>query len=288
VVLAIVGLLLGSAMYTLSARIDEQNRLDTRRKLEEAKELLIGFALVNGRLPCPARLCHDGAACTITGGDEVRLSTTGECKFTSAGAEDYWGGQLSDTTVGGFLPGRSIGYQPVDAAGFALDAWGNRIRYAVARSVLQSTSCPSPSAPPPLFPHWTSRENLKANGIACKPCDGSSPCYPTTAQLAITDLLICSGAVVASGTGIASTSCAANQGVTNQGVVAAVVFSTGKNGSIASTAGANELENVDGDNVFISKTPDPVGTATGEYDDILVWIPVGVLYGRMVSAGVLP
>jgi hypothetical protein len=54
VVLAIVGLLLGSLMYTLSAQTEVHARDITLQRLEQAKELLISFAIVNGRLPCPA------------------------------------------------------------------------------------------------------------------------------------------------------------------------------------------------------------------------------------------
>ena len=54
VVLAIIGLLLSSTLFTLSAQVENRNRSDTQRRLEEARELLLSFALVNGRLPCPA------------------------------------------------------------------------------------------------------------------------------------------------------------------------------------------------------------------------------------------
>ena len=70
----IVALLLAGFMYTLAAQTDQRNRADTQRRLEEAKELLLTFAIVNGRLPCPARcsnfpLCND-AGPPADGGDE--------------------------------------------------------------------------------------------------------------------------------------------------------------------------------------------------------------------------
>ena len=54
VVMAIIGLLLGSMLFSLSAHVESRHRGDTQRRLEEARELLLSFALVNGRLPCPA------------------------------------------------------------------------------------------------------------------------------------------------------------------------------------------------------------------------------------------
>ncbi|HEX9773863.1 MAG TPA: type II secretion system protein, partial [Steroidobacteraceae bacterium] len=54
VVFTIISLLLAAAMYTLSAQTEQRNFEETRRRLEAARELLLSFAIVNGRLPCPA------------------------------------------------------------------------------------------------------------------------------------------------------------------------------------------------------------------------------------------
>jgi prepilin-type N-terminal cleavage/methylation domain-containing protein len=54
VALVIVGLLLASALMPLTAQIDVRNFADTRRGMDGVKEAIIGFALANGRLPCPA------------------------------------------------------------------------------------------------------------------------------------------------------------------------------------------------------------------------------------------
>jgi len=107
---------------------------------------------------------------------------------------------------------------------------------------------------------------VKANGVACETGGG--------------DLVVCTQSQ-------AGTSCAAGQSVTNQNTVVAIVLSTGKNGS-QGAAGANETENVDGDAVFVYRTPDPSTASGGEYDDLTAWIPVGLLYGRLIAAGVLP
>ena len=106
-VLAIAGFLLGSLTFTLSAQIEQRNRSDTERRLADARELLLGFALARGRLPCPATVA-------------------------SAGDEAPAGGGTCTAYYSGFLPAKAIGFQPVDSAGFAVDAWGNRIRYAVS------------------------------------------------------------------------------------------------------------------------------------------------------------
>jgi prepilin-type N-terminal cleavage/methylation domain-containing protein len=229
VVLAILGLLLSSTMFTLSAQVETRNRNDTQRRLEEAKELLLSFALVNGRLPCPA----------AAGGEEAG-GGVGACAASYAG----------------YLPARTLGFQPTDAAGFGLDGWGNRIRYAV--SATQWGAAPA---------RFTRQHGANAAwSMSQKPAD----------------LVVCSAAPAAA----AAVACDPNTSVTNQNTVVAVVFSTGKNGPGA--RGANEARNLDANPLFVSRTPDPPGAPGGEFDDLVVWIPVGLLYGRMVAAGVLP
>lgn len=62
----------------------------------------------------------------------------------------------------------------------------------------------------------------------------------------------------------------------------AVVLSLGKNGA-GTPAGADELENLDGDADFVQQD----AGATG-FDDLLVWLPPSLLTQRMVAAGRLP
>jgi len=245
IVLAIVALLLGSLTYTLSAQVEQAGFDETRRRLEQAKSLLLAFAIVHGRLPCPAR--------STSFADEVR-NAAGQC--TDGTSEDYYGG---------LLPARAIGFQPVDADGFALDAWGNRIRYAIEKFV---TGCSGPS----VLPHFTSAANLKANGITCQP----------------RDLLVCKSAAGISGTPGATNCGAASNALTNQNVIAALVYSSGKNHAATGAASPDEAANANGDAVFVSHPPTPAGAANGEFDDQVAWIAVGELYARLIAAGVLP
>ncbi len=260
VVMAIIGLLLGTAMYTLSAQMEQRAREETARRLEQAREALIGYAVANGRLPCPA-------SGTGTGVESEATPGAGDCT-------NYYDG---------FLPAITLGVQPVDDQGFAVDAWNNRIRYAVAQN-LNTSTCLSSST----TPHFTSRTNLKQNGMSCLPHTN--------------DLLICKSTATSPAPAPGNCGPASNT-VTNSnpsGTVVAVIFSTGKNYATAPTATAalaaapsrpDEAANLDGDSVFISHTPTPEGTAGalgGAFDDMVVWIPVGTFYGRLAAAGVLP
>ncbi|HSN31311.1 MAG TPA: type II secretion system protein [Ideonella sp.] len=253
VVLTIVALLLGSLLYTLSAQTEQRNYDETRRRLEQARELVLSYAIVNGRLPCPAR--------SSGGGAEVN-DGAGNC--TSGGVDDYYGGTLAGGVVGGLLPASTVGYQQVDPGGFAIDAWGNRLRYAVAKN---NTGCTT--TPPANTRLFTNAGNLKTYGVACQP----------------NDLIICK-----SSTGITATACGggANQ-IMSQSLVVAIVFSTGKNGSLfAAGAGLDEQANLNGDPVFVFHPRTDSSFANGEFDDQMTWITVGELYGRLIGAGVLP
>jgi prepilin-type N-terminal cleavage/methylation domain-containing protein len=243
VVLFIVSLLLGGVVLTLSAQEDQRATVETQRRLQAASDAVIGFALAYKRLPCPAA----GA----TGDESLASGTTAT------------GGPCS-SNFNGFLPGRTIGFQPVDAQGFAVDGWGNRIRYAVASAVVAST-CSAGT------PHFTSLNNLKANGVGCRP----------------NDLVICQSA---SGTspGASPPSCGTAQSVTNQETLAYVLHSAGKNGIGGAASGTDEAANTNGDAVFISREHGTIETGTGIYDDILLWVPAGVLYSKLITGGILP
>ena len=81
--------------------------------------------------------------------------------------------------------------------------------------------------------------------------------------------------------------CGAALPVTNQTTLVAVVLAPGKNGALG-TSGIDEAANTNGDRVFVWHTPTPVGAANGEFDDQIVWITVGELYGKLIAASLLP
>lgn len=249
VVMTIVGLLLAMGIYTLSAQAEQRAWDQTSRTLEQAREALLGYAVANGRLPCPA-------------------------SSTSNGIESPAGGATACTNPNdGFLPAVTLGFQPTDSSGYAIDAWNNRIRYSVSSNI---SGCSGTTT----VPHFTNKTNLKQNGMSCLPSN--------------TELLVCKSSVTTPAPSAGSCGPASNI-VTNNGAVVAIVLSPGKNFALAPTAAAalaagnnDEAANLDGNTVYISHTPTPSAATGGEFDDQLVWIPVGVLYGRLAAAGVLP
>jgi prepilin-type N-terminal cleavage/methylation domain-containing protein len=236
VVVAIITLLIGGAMATLSGITEQRNYDEATRRLNAAVDALIGYAVVNKRLPCPA-----------VGG--------------ATGVESPLGGATACTSpYGGFLPAQTIGFTPVDSSGYGVDPWGNRIRYAVAATIT-GTGCTT-------TPHFTNQTNLKAQGVGCKPNDLDVFCSTVAA-------------------GISST-CNSGIRVTDQNTIVFLVFSTGKNGAISGEQGADEAANTDGNANFINRFRSSSDSTLGIYDDVMVMVPVGVFYQKLISAGVLP
>lgn len=109
IVLALIALILGTGLTLLSAQQDQRRIEDTNTLLNDAQEALIGFAVANGRLPCPAT-------------------------STSNGVESPIGGGACTIALNGFLPAVTLGLSGTDANGYLTDAWRlsqARIRYAV-------------------------------------------------------------------------------------------------------------------------------------------------------------
>lgn len=98
IVLLIITLLLSGLLVPLSTQVEQRKIAETQKSLEEIKEALIGFAIINGRLPCPAK--------STTNGDEnVCTGTTPEPRT-------------------GLIPWAALGVPK-------LDGWGHIFRYSV-------------------------------------------------------------------------------------------------------------------------------------------------------------
>lgn len=135
IVLVIIALLLGGLLAPLGAQMESRQRTDNEKTLADIREALIGFAIVNGRLPCPATRTIP----TGTGG--------GTCPG-AAGCEAVTGSGTAATCTSlfGVLPWATLGLPETDA-------WNRRFTYRVAsvfgRGMPQTTGfgC-TPSTPP--------------------------------------------------------------------------------------------------------------------------------------------
>jgi type II secretory pathway pseudopilin PulG len=250
VVFAVVALLIGGAMMTLSAQVEQRNLAEVQHRLDAAAEAVHAFAIVNRRVPCPAR--WTSSASHSQGSESFCTLSSGTC----AGSETttVQGHGNCSNFYDGYLPAVSLGVTPTDSDGFAVDVWGNRLRYVVARDV---TAC---SVTPPAGTRvFTSQANLRTYGITCRP----------------NDLDIC-------------TSAACTSRVISTQTALFVVYSTGQNGNNTAGYGADETENTDGDAVFVSRTQAGAQSSGGTFDDLIGFVPVGMVYGKLVAAGILP
>lgn len=117
IVLVVVALLGGGLMFGLSGQVEQVQNREAQAQLETLREALLGFAMINGRLPCPA----DPAQPTNTGGNEaLQACTTRAYRGTVACAA----GESQCALEHGVIPWRLLGVQETDI-------WGNRITYFV-------------------------------------------------------------------------------------------------------------------------------------------------------------
>ena len=237
IVLVILGFVLTALLLPLRAQREQAAQLQTLSTLETAKQALLGFAQANGRLPCPA----------IAGSGVAAPNASGPC-----------------TQQVGFLPATTLGLQPVNAQGFAIDAWNNPIRYAVTQSDVNITTGVAT-----LNPVFTTSSGVSNAGIAnlsqsasLRVCASSST-FPTT----------CSAPPVSS----------ENNYLINNAVV--VIFSIGATGT-EGAGSADETENLDTDAVFVGRDIS-LAAAPNEFDHLVTWISPYVLYNAMIQAGQL-
>lgn len=233
IVLAIVALLLVGLIPSISGQVDQKRMAETRVQLDEIQQALIGFAVANGRLPCPA-------------------------STSSNGIESPAGGGVCTNAYNGFVPAATLGIASTSDSmgnqGYAVDVWGNRIRYAVTTANSNA---------------FTTSSGMKTIGIT-----SLAP-----------NLLVCSEASTS------GTSCSVANSALTTGVPA-VIYSTGKNAAYGGI-GTDETENpnansADNDRIFASHVPAPSTASNGEFDDIVIWVSGNLIINRMVAAGQLP
>lgn len=234
VVLIILGFVLGALLLPLQAQRNQLFQSQTENTLDTAKKALLGYAQSKGRLPCPAIA-------------------------TSNGMEEPLGGAVCTSQLG-YLPAATLGIQPTDSNGFAIDAWNNRIMYAVAQS----------SAGGLITSDFTTTNDMSIVGMV-----NLTP-----------ELRVCNSAL-----GTTATKCSGgaetNYSINN---AAAIIYSLGPTGSQA--AGGND-ENINPNipinpkKVFVSHDITAVGAVGGEFDHMVVWISPYVLYNAMIEAGQL-
>ncbi|MCP5150824.1 MAG: type II secretion system protein [Ectothiorhodospiraceae bacterium] len=268
VVVAIVGLLLGAILVPLGTQIQNQRNREAEQQLERIRDAMMGFAMINGRLPCPDALPPDppGGAASARGAD-------------LDGVEDLADGvERCESPVGS---NRFTGVVPWATLGLpSLDPWGRLFRYVVSEEFTYRTSPGAPCAVGQID--------------QCDLANGSAVLEVSVNTRGSIDPIANPGRrkelVQLSADGMV-----------------AFVWSTGPNGIDgidllgspypAPDPGTDEAENADGDDTYVIRTPSS-GTAGCddnvegqpfcEFDDLAIWIPAPILANALVTAGQLP
>ncbi len=280
IALVIVALLLASALIPLSAQIELKSVADTKKTMDQIQESLLGFAIANGRLPCPADgSIADGAS---TAGQEIA-----SCINTTATNQSY-----------GVLPWATLGVP-------ATDAWGRRFSYRVAPVFADAVGTTFTTT---AISDTPSGLASAAQGTTCTP--SPTPTQSSLALCSVGNLSVYTRSDSARTSSSVATYTAAlviSHGKNGYGARTS-------NGTIfsAPASGTDEYYNSTGGHPtafgstaqasfgFMSRNPSPAPPATVtcsetssssypcEFDDIVAWIHPALLVSRMLTAGKLP
>jgi prepilin-type N-terminal cleavage/methylation domain-containing protein len=105
IVMVILGALLGGLLVPLASQREVNQRKAATQLLQEIREALIGYALINGALPCPASATSYGTS-ALTGAN---------CSLAN-----------------GFVPYAQLGIQAAIKNGVLVDPWQGNVRYSLA------------------------------------------------------------------------------------------------------------------------------------------------------------
>jgi prepilin-type N-terminal cleavage/methylation domain-containing protein len=272
-VVLIVSIMLGATL-TLISKQQELNRYKKAdREMDKIIDTIIGFAQINGRLPCPS---FASASAGVSSGD----------------------GNADCLTFGGFVPSSTLGINGrLNSDSLLSDPWGNPYRYYVSSGDVGG------SAGGDFVMNGDMQQVGLVDVVDVPSADLTGDGYiDLDGQFLICDSAgtstddLCTGAVRVFGNPTPSPSPYVYAGAI------VVLISTGRNGNNQTpdpTDNADELENmgttgpINGyylKNVTGSETTF-VRRTTGfadDFDDIVKWISPSTLFSRMIEAEQLP
>jgi len=282
IAMVIIALLLAGSMLPLTAQIDIRKISDTQRIMDGVKDAIIGFALANGRLPCPA----NGALATGT---------------TNAGTEQLNVAGTSCAVSQGVVPWATLGVPETDS-------WGRRFTYHVAPAFADAISLATYSTSTALTVPAS-----PGNQTTCTPTP--SPVQSSFALCSLGDAAVLTRspsatAAVPMGTAVAAVLISPGKngyggwqtnGIqltplpTNDDEASNVNGTTTVPASVLGTGGYVQYAFFSRDQTpSASGCVDPAPGAAGgssplcEFDDLVVMISAPTLISRMVAAGKLP
>jgi len=273
IVVVIVSILLGFTVALIPKQQELKRYKDADREMDRIIDTLIGFAQVNGRLPCPA-------------------------STASAGVEDV---MLLDPTncnnYGGFVPVNTLGIEGrINAATLLLDPWGNPYRYYVSRTDVNNDGDKD----------FVFGGQMREVGLGDVYDAVTDPDAPPTGSDGYIDLdgqfVICDAAsttvdICDGGANEVFGNPSATKGPYAGAIV--VLLSTGKNGNQTPTGDELENRGTTAAGQYFLKLDGALGTRettfvqrpdgfSDDFNDIVKWISPSTLFSRMIEADQLP
>jgi hypothetical protein len=253
IVLVIITILIGGLAMPLSAQIEARRIAETRKTMDEAREALIGFTMSHS---CTCAYNSLGTSGTLLAAPQTTCSTT--CPLTNPSS-------VSLTLQHPYLPCPDT------------DNDGKENRTGSACSTTNG-----------LFPWvdlgtaaqdaWGNRLHYSLTLAYGDTSTGFSNSSPGDNQVCNTSAGGCALGTVASNVPVVLVSYGPN------GWGARTVNNT----DMAAPTSADELENTNANNAYVSRTPSKSGSASGEFDDLVTWISSPLLISRVCPAGGCP
>ena len=313
VAVAILALLLGGLLMPLSAQFEAAKVREAQRQIETARDAIIGFALANGRLPCPARPGDVSGA--VGAGVELYDTLTTSVPNPPAGPAAPLGQCHPETlsaVPGGDPPATpgsppappvhspriAFGVLPWATLGLPeTDPWGRRLTYVVDNSYADKSSA-NRSSP---------------GSVECSPLPGPPTSFCADNAQPPAGIQVAPLVTPEPGLEIRTRTVSGTAATQAQSVVAFVV-SHGRNGRLGYTTSGTVIPgDINSDEAtnsvdFLAGGPPSwrgrklafdrpllrsnaacndnlVGQPLCEFDDQVLWISRSLLIGRMAAAG---
>lgn len=263
IVLVIITILIGGLAVPLSAQIQARRIAETKKTLDEVREAIFGFALSKSilvdhdnnpstpdknhtYLPCPDLVSGDPPGDADGDGLEADINN---------GLEDR-NPDGSCSANAGNVPWATLGTG-------SQDAWGNRLHYRLTNNL-------DVPGPPPVAISMYGRKNGKSfsnsstgDNQICKTSSGG--CVAGNMASDVPVVLV-------------------SHGPNSRGARNINIGDGSPTPAAPSETGTGELENLNGDTAYVSRSATDANHSDGEFDDLVVWIPHGLIISRICGS----
>ncbi len=273
IVLVIVTILIGGLAVPLSAQIEARRIGETRKTMEEAREALIGYAMSHPTSTCtcaysggvlqPATTCPPSLCSTSF--------TTPDTATLTLRPRHY----LPCPDLNGLDPQPNLDNDGVDGLTDLNNGAEDRLNGTPALCASASGNLPWATLATAAQDAWGNRLHYAITAAYADSAAGFSNADNGDKQICTTSTGGCPIGTVASNAPVVLASYGPN------GWGARNINAT----TLAVPTSADELENTDADNSYVSRSPTKADSAAGEFDDLVVWISKDLLISRVCQGG---